>query len=52
MENKIEKVQKRDGTIVDFDQNRISDAIFRAITATGQGDGKKSKRLSEKVVKI
>ena len=52
MENKIEKVQKRDGTIVDFDQARITDAIFHAITATGQGDGKKSKRLSEKVVKI
>jgi len=52
MENKIEKVQKRDGTLVDFDQTRISDAIFRAITATGQGDGKKSKKLSEKIVKI
>jgi ribonucleoside-triphosphate reductase len=52
MENKIEKVKKRDGTIVDFDQARITDAIFHAITATGQGDGKKSKRLSEKVVKI
>jgi ribonucleoside-triphosphate reductase len=52
MENKIEKVQKRDGTIVDFDQNRISDAIYHAITATGQGDGIKSKRLSKKVVKI
>jgi ribonucleoside-triphosphate reductase len=52
MENKIEKVKKRDGTIVGFDQTRISDAIYRAITATGQGDGKKSKKLSEKVVKI
>jgi len=52
MENKIEKVQKRDGTLVDFDQTRISDAIFHAITATGQGDGKKSKKLSEKVLKI
>ncbi len=52
MENKIEKVKKRDGTIVSFDQSRITDAIFHAITATGQGDGKKSKRLSEKVLKI
>jgi len=52
MENKIEKVKKRDGTIVSFDQLRITDAIFHAITATGQGDGKKSKRLSEKVLKI
>ena len=52
MLNKIAKVQKRDGTIVDFDQTRISDAIFKAVTATGQGDGKKTKRLSDKVVKI
>lgn len=51
-QNKITKVQKRDGTIVDFDAGRITDAIFKAITATGQGDGKKSKRLSKRVVQI
>ncbi len=50
--NKITKVRKRDETIVEFDQNKISDAIFKALTATGQGDGKKSKRLSNKVVQI
>ncbi|MFH1181217.1 MAG: ribonucleoside triphosphate reductase [bacterium] len=48
----VTKVQKRDGTIVDFDQARITNAIFKAVTASGQGDGKKSKRVSEKVVKI
>jgi ribonucleoside-triphosphate reductase len=52
MQNKITKVKKRDGRIVDFDQARISDAIFKALTATGQGDGKKAKRLSDKVVQI
>ena len=52
MINKIAKVTKRDGTIVDFDQSRIQDAIFKALTASGQGDGKKAKRLSDKVVKI
>ena len=51
-ENKITKIQKRDGAIVDFDQTKITEAIFKAITATGQGDGKKSKRLSDRVVKI
>jgi ribonucleoside-triphosphate reductase (formate) len=50
--NKILKVQKRDGAIVDFDQARITNAIFKAITATNQGDGVKSKRLSEEVLKI
>jgi len=52
MENKISKVQKRDGNIVEFDQTRISEVIFKAITATGQGDGKKAKKLSDKVVQI
>ncbi|MBI4101632.1 MAG: ribonucleoside triphosphate reductase [Candidatus Nealsonbacteria bacterium] len=50
--NKILKVQKRDGTIVDFDQERITNAIFKAITAAGQGDGVKSRRCSEKVVQL
>ena len=52
MKNQISKVQKRDGVIIDFDQARITSAIFKAITATNQGDGKKSQRLSEKVVKL
>jgi len=51
-QNKITKVQKRDGTIADFDQERITNAIFKALTATNQGDGKKSKRISEKIVKF
>jgi anaerobic ribonucleoside-triphosphate reductase len=52
MENKIEKVQKRDGSIVPFDQSRIEEAIFKALTASGEGDGKRAKRLSNKVVQI
>ncbi len=51
-ENKIIKIQKRDGTIVDFDQTKITNAIFKAITATGQGDGRKTRRLSDRVVRI
>lgn len=52
VQNKITKVQKRDGTIVEFDQTRISDAIFKALTATGQGDGKRAKKISDRVVQI
>jgi anaerobic ribonucleoside-triphosphate reductase len=51
-ENKISKIQKRDGTIVNFDQTKITDAIFKAITASGQGDGKRAKKLSDKVIQI
>lgn len=52
MRDKLAKVQKRDGQLVEFDRSKIQDAIFKAITATGQGDGKKSKKLSDKVVQI
>jgi len=52
MQNKIVKVRKRDGVMVDFDKNRIEDAICKALTATGQGNGEKSKILSNKVIKI
>ena len=52
MTNKIQKVQKRDGTIVPFDQERITSAIFKALTATGEGEKKKAKKLSDRVVKI
>ena len=52
MEPKITQVRKRDKTIVDFDQSRIEEAIYKAITATGQGDGEISKTLSLQVVKL
>jgi len=52
MENKVKKIKKRNEETVDFDQQKITDAVFKAITATGQGDGIKSKKVSEKVVRI
>jgi len=51
-QNKIAKVQKRDGAMVDFDEQKISNVIFKAITATGQRDGVESKKLAKEVVKI
>lgn len=52
MKNKITKVQKRTGEIVDFDKKRIEDAIFKALTATKEGNGKKSDKLSDRAVAI
>ncbi len=52
MENKITKVQKRDGRIVDFDFDRVVNAIFKAITATDQGDEAKAKKIADDVLKI
>ncbi len=51
-ENKITKVLKRDGTVIAFDRAKISSAIFKAITATGHGNGKESEDLSKKVIQI
>ena len=52
MKNKILKVQKRDGSIVDFDQSRIEEAVFKALTASRQGDGKLSKKITSKVIEF
>ena len=37
-ENHIEKVQKRDGKIVNFEQEKIAEAIERAVFPGLQGD--------------
>ncbi len=52
IKNKISKIKKRDGSIVDFNQSKITEAIFKALTACNQGDGQKAKRISDKVVEI
>ncbi|MCD6522888.1 MAG: ribonucleoside triphosphate reductase [Candidatus Diapherotrites archaeon] len=46
-----EKIRKRDGSVVKFDQRRITKAIERAIKAIGKKDGKLAKKLSDRVVK-
>ena len=51
-ENKITKVEKRDGTIVPFDIETIKEAVFKAITATNQGDGELTARVADKIVEF
>jgi anaerobic ribonucleoside-triphosphate reductase len=48
--NKFIKIKKRDGRIVDFDQEKITEAIFKAFTATNAGGQRVAKRLSDRVV--
>jgi ribonucleoside-triphosphate reductase len=50
--NHIEKVQKRDGRVVVFEQDKIEQAIHKAIVAANQGDGKESKKVAGKVVQL
>jgi len=52
MENHIERVQKRDGRVVAFEQGKIEEAVHKAVVATNQGDGAVSKKVSDKVVSL
>lgn len=48
---KIQSVTKRDGRIVPFDQSRITNAIYRAMQATGEGALQKDpQKVSDRVV--
>jgi uridine kinase len=52
MKNKISLVTKRSGAIVPFKQERIVNAIYRAVVATGGRDKEKAGELAEQVVQI
>ncbi|MBN2454867.1 adenosylcobalamin-dependent ribonucleoside-diphosphate reductase [Candidatus Woesearchaeota archaeon] len=47
---KIEKIVKRDGRLADFDQNKITNAIFKAASSVGGKDLDEARRLSDLVV--
>lgn len=51
-ENKIKKIKKRDGRTVSFNEKKIADAIFKAITAVEEKDGDTAEKLTEKVIRI
>lgn len=46
---KFKQIKKRDGRIVDFDQSKITKAIFNALTATKKGGKIIAQRLSDQV---
>lgn len=48
----IEKIRKRDGSIVEFDQEKITEAIWKAVQAVGGTNKDLSRNLSDKVVKL
>ncbi|MFA5029690.1 MAG: ribonucleoside triphosphate reductase [Patescibacteria group bacterium] len=52
MDTQIKQVKKRDGSIVDFDQNKIVQAIYKALKAVGRDDEKLALELSDKAVQI
>lgn len=44
------RVRKRDGRLVPFDQSRITNAVMKALVASGEGDGRRAKAVSDAVV--
>ena len=49
--NKIPYVKKRDGRIVEFEQEKITNAVFKAAEAVGGHDRKVAEQISDNVVK-
>ena len=52
MSKQVTQIRKRNGKIVDFDQAKITNAIFKATEAVGQADKYLAKKLSDQVVNI
>src|SRR3989344_1910982 len=49
---KFDKIQKRDGRVVQFDQSQIEKAVHKALTSTNQGDGPIARKVANKVVNL
>ena len=47
----IEGIKKRDGRIVPFDQEKITEAVWQAVQAVGGKDRNRAERISDEVVK-
>src|ERR1035437_8295972 len=52
VKNNIDRIQRRDGRVVVFEQSKVEKAIHKAVVAANQGDGEVSKKVSEKVVAL
>jgi ribonucleoside-diphosphate reductase alpha chain len=51
-DSKITQIRKRDGRVVPFDEEKITNAIYKAIVATGGRDRTLAESLSKRVVEI
>ncbi|MDA3814822.1 MAG: ribonucleoside triphosphate reductase [Patescibacteria group bacterium] len=48
----ITKIEKRNGQVVDFDVQKIENAIHKALTFTKKGDAGEARTISEKVFEV
>lgn len=51
-ESRITHVMKRDGTLIEFDQEKITTAIYKAAASVGGHNRELSEKLSDDVVKV
>ena len=52
MESQIQQICKRSGEVVDFEQKKITTAIYKALLAVGRDDEELAQKLSDQVVTI
>ena len=52
MKSNIQKIRKRDGRVVPFDKEKITNAIWGAAQAVGGKDRKKAEMLSKEVMRV
>jgi len=50
--NKILQIRKRDDRIVDFDQSKVTTAIFKAMRSVGEPDNEIAEQISDRVLEI
>ncbi|MFN7990703.1 MAG: adenosylcobalamin-dependent ribonucleoside-diphosphate reductase [Candidatus Micrarchaeia archaeon] len=46
----VKKIRKRDGTVADFDKEKITSAVFKAAQSVGGSDRAEAERVADKVV--
>ena len=50
VELKFNQIKKRDGRVVDFNQSKITKAVFKVFQAQGKEDQKLAEKISDKVI--
>ncbi|MEX0931172.1 MAG: ATP cone domain-containing protein [Candidatus Paceibacterota bacterium] len=45
----VKQIQKRDGSLVDFDVNKIAEAVYKSMAASSEGSQKDAEKVAKKV---
>ncbi|MCK4525571.1 MAG: ribonucleoside triphosphate reductase, partial [Candidatus Andersenbacteria bacterium] len=46
---KVKQIRKRDGRVVKFEKGKVVKAVYKALTATGEGNKRNAQELAKKV---